>query len=192
MPELPPILVLKRVLHVGCGAKNPEKLHKTFRSPDWEEVRLDIDPAVKPDIVGTMTGMPTIADGSYDAVWSSHNVEHLYAHEVPVAFAEFLRVLKPGGFVLLTMPDLQAVAEHIAKGNLEEPLYQSPAGPVTPIDVVYGYRPAVARGNLFMAHRTGFTADTLRTKLEAAGFQGLKVERDNLALWAVGYKGRAV
>ena len=190
MPDLPPILVLKRVLHVGCGARNPEKLHKTFRSPDWEEIRLDIDPAVKPDIVGTMTAMPTIADGSYDAVWSSHNVEHLYAHEVPVALAEFLRVLKPGGFALITLPDLQAVAEHIAKGNLEEPLYQSPAGPVCPVDIVYGYRPSVARGNVFMAHRTGFTADTLRTKLEAAGFQTVKVERDNLALWAIGYKGR--
>lgn len=188
MTQLPTVQTLKRVLHVGCGGKNPEKLHPSFRGPQWVEVRLDIDPAVEPDIIGNMTQMPDDVAGKYDAVWSSHNLEHLYAHEVPIALGQFMRALRPGGVVLVTMPDLQAVAEFIAKGNLEDPIYTSPAGPISPIDVLYGWRPAIKRGNVFMAHRTGFTADSLRKKLEAAGFEAVRIERVDLNLWGTGRK----
>lgn len=178
----------KTVLHVGCGAPNPNKLHATFRSADWREIRLDIDPACAPDIISDMLDMSAVGNDSVDAVWSSHNVEHLHAHEVPVALNEFLRVLKDGGFALVTLPDLQAVCRHVAEGRLEEVLYQSPAGPVSPIDVLYGYRPFIARGQHFMAHKTGFTAKSLAAKLARAGFAGIRVRRQGLDLWAVGYK----
>jgi len=177
------------VLHVGCGPYNPNKLHPAFRKEGWRELRVDINPAVKPDIVASMLAMPMVAAGSVDGVWSSHNIEHLYAHEVPVALREFARVLKPGGVVLLTMPDLQAVAELIAADKLDEPAYVSPAGPIAPLDILYGHRPQIAMGNVFMAHRTGFSAKTLTQALTSAGFAQIKVERGkNLDLWAVGYK----
>jgi hypothetical protein len=34
-------------------------------------------------------------------------------------------------------------------------------GPITPIDVIFGLRPAIAFGWYFMAHRGGFTHDSL-------------------------------
>ena len=188
MTDVPQPVKQKRVLHVGCGAYNPMKLHVTFRNPQWLEVRLDIDPNVKPDVLASMTAMTPVADESVDAIFSSHNLEHLYAHEVPVALGEFFRVLKPGGFVLATLPDLQKAAEYIAAGNLEGVLYQSPAGPVSAIDIVFGFRPSVARGNVFMAHRTGYTADSLGQKFAASGFQRVNVERKNLDLWAIAYR----
>ncbi len=43
----------KTVLHVGCGVNLPHKLHPVFHTPEWREVRLDIDPDVQPDQVGT-------------------------------------------------------------------------------------------------------------------------------------------
>src|SRR5689334_5651155 len=81
------------VLHVGCGQFRAEKLHPQFRKPNWREVRLDIDPAARPDIVASMTAMDGVPSASVNAVWSSHSLEHLYPHEVPVALGEFHRVL---------------------------------------------------------------------------------------------------
>ena len=180
---------LRTVLHVGCGIANPAKLPAAFFNPgDWREIRLDIDPEVQPDIVGTITDMADVPNTSVDAVWSSHNVEHLYAHEVPAAFAEFRRVLKPGGFALIAVPDLQQVAGLIAEDRLGDAAYLSSMGPITPLDILYGHRPSIAQGNAFMAHRTGFTARTLQASLEEAGFPVVKVVRDqSFALWAAAY-----
>jgi len=174
-----------QLLHVGCGAPNPQKLPAHFRQPNWREIRFDIDPDVRPDIIGTMTDMSAVESGSMDALYSSHNVEHLYAHEVPVAFAEFLRVLKPGGFAVVTCPDMQSIGQMLAEGKLEDVAYTAPAGPITPLDILYGYRPSIARGNHFMAHRTGYTNRTLGEKLAAVGFAKVTVSKGEcFDLWA--------
>lgn len=181
---------MKLVLHVGCGPYHPESLHPQFRGPEWREVRLDIDPDVKPDVVASIVDMRPVPDESVDAIWSSHNLEHVEPHEVELVLASFYRVLRPGGTVLVTMPDLQSVAALIARGRLEDVAYVSPAGPITPLDMVYGHIAALARGNRFMAHRTGFTSKTLREKLQTAGFAGIAVEQRAkvFELWASGSK----
>jgi SAM-dependent methyltransferase len=180
------------VLHVGSGPARVEKLHKAFRGAEWREVRLDINPAVKPDIVGTIVDMQGVADASVDAVWSSHNLEHLYPHEVPLALAEFRRVLKPDGIALVTMPDLQEVARLIGEDRLDDPAYVSPAGPIAPLDMLYGHRASLARGNLFMAHRTGFSAKTLLRALVQAGFAVATVQRETRSfnLWAIAFRAK--
>jgi SAM-dependent methyltransferase len=176
------------VLHVGCGAPDGQSLHQRFRGPQWREVRLDLDPSVQPDVIASITDMRPIADRSVDAVWSSHNLEHLSAHEVPVALAEFLRVLKPAGLALITLPDLQQVAEFIVADKLEDVAYESPAGPITPLDCVYGLGRAIAGGHPLMAHRTGFTEKTLRKHLERAGFGRVQISFSPFALWAEAVK----
>ena len=178
----------KTVLHVGCGTPNRRKLHQRFHGPEWTEVRLDIDPGVQPDIVCDMRDMGVIGSKSMDAVWSSHNLEHLHEHEVAVALGEFHRVLKQAGIVLVTLPDLQSACRHVADNGLDHVLYTAPAGPVRPIDVIYGYGPSIARGNTFMTHKTGFTATTLRGHLARAGFSGIRVARKRFDLWAIGHK----
>src|SRR5438045_2405301 len=97
----------KTVLNVGCGYPLRQKLHRHFQGHEWREIRLDLDPAVQPDIVCSITDIGPVVADSVDAVWSSHNLEHLQRHEVPQALAEFFRVLKPRGLLLLTLPDLQ-------------------------------------------------------------------------------------
>ena len=177
----------KVVLNVGCGFVG-QRLHPSFQGREWRELRLDIDPAVNPDIVCSMIDMQPLASGSVDAIWSSHNLEHLHRHEVPVALAEFLRVLRPGGMLLLTMPDLQKIAELVAAGELEDEAYLSPSGPISPLDMIYGHAASLAQGNLHMAHKTGFTARTLNQLLGEAGFAEIAVSRDGFALWARAYK----
>ena len=152
----------KRILHAGCGGEH---------LPDWlagEEIRLDIDPVTAPDIVASMTDMGEI--GQFDAVYCSHALEHLYPYDVPLALAEFLRVLHRGGVAIIMVPDLEAVAP------TEEILYESPVGPIAGLDLFYGCRIRL-RDKPYMAHHTGFTADTLGAALAANGFRDHKTVR---------------
>jgi len=120
-----------------------------------------------------MTDMSSVATGSVDAIYSSHNIEHLYPHEVGIALQEFHRVLKDDGFVMLTCPDLQSVCKLVAEDKLLDAAYNSPAGPVAPIDMLYGFRPYMAVGNLYMSHRSGFTQKTLIGTFRHFGFKSI-------------------
>jgi predicted SAM-dependent methyltransferase len=157
-------------LHVGSGTLRKDQTTAGFNTPDWSEIRLDIDPAVIPDIISTMTDMYAVYSGSIDAIFSSHNIEHLNAYEVPVAFGEFKRVLADDGFLVITCPDLKSVCALIADDKLTETAYVSPAGPIAPIDMLFGHRESLAKGKFHMAHRCGFTEKILRGTLRAAGF----------------------
>lgn len=164
---------MKKLLHVGCGPKTKSSTTRAFNTPEWKEIRLDIDKRVNPDVIGTMTNMSEIETGSVDAIYSSHNIEHLYPHEVGTALTEFHRVLAEDGFVMLTCPDLQSVCQLVAEDKLLEPAYTSPAGPIAPIDMLYGFRPSMAAGNLYMSHRSGFTQKTLIGTFEHFGFKSV-------------------
>ena len=154
----------KLVLHVGCGT-TPLPVFMRHCA----EVRLDVDPAAKPDLVADMAHLP--ADiGPFDGVFSCHSLEHLYPHDVGPCLEGFRRVLKPGGVVIVHVPDLEGVAA------TDEVLFMSQVGPITGLDMIYGHR-ASLKDCPAMAHHSGFVADTLRDALEAAGFLNVKVER---------------
>lgn len=180
---------MKKLLHVGSGFSNILSLPEHFQAGDWEELRYDIDEAARPDIVGSMQDMSIIEDGSIDAIFSSHNIEHVCAFEVPIVFAEFLRVLKPNGFVVILCPDILSVAQAIIRGELTAPLYLSPVGPITAIDLLYGHQSEIQKNRLYMAHKTAFTAHTLSEALASAAFAGGIIVRDkNYGLRAVATK----
>ena len=177
-PEGKPIL-----LHVGAGSSTPDKLPKVFK--DYHEVRLDIDPRCKPDIVSSMTRMKLVDDNSVDAIWCSHALEHLANHEVQPTLREWRRVLKDDGFALMTMPDLQQAAKMIADGRLMETIYESPVGPITPLDIVFGHSSSIETGKVNMQHRTGFTLKRLKSELEDAKFMTCEVWRVKINLWPI-------
>ena len=162
----------KRVLNAGSGPYSPHKLHRAFRGEEWGELRLDIDPTTKPDLVGSVVDLAkVVAPASVDAIWCSHNLEHLDTHEVRPALEQFRRALKPDGFALITSPDLEAVAQLILDGRLDDVAYTSPAGPITALDMLFGHSASVARGNTYMRHQTGFTQDLLGRLLVECGFK---------------------
>jgi SAM-dependent methyltransferase len=163
---------MHRFLHVGCGPKRKNRTVEAFATPEWEEVALDIDESVKPDIVDKLPDLATVEPESFDAVYSAHNIEHLYPHEVPAALAAMRRVLRPDGFAIITCPDLQTIGEILAAGEIDKPLYTSTMGPVSALDMLYGFRPAMRGGNLYMAHHTGFTLKSLGDACTQAGFAG--------------------
>ena len=178
---------MKTFLNVGCGPKDKSQI-KGFNNNNWKEIRFDIDKNVNPDIVGTLTDMKLVKTGSVDAIYSSHNIEHIFPHEVPIALKEFYRVLKDDGIVVITCPDLQSVGEAIAQDKLMEPLYESPGGTVTAFDILYGHRETTADGNVFMIHKGGFTYSSLDRAFSEAGFEtrvgGRRLEACDLYLIA--------
>ncbi|WP_084690985.1 class I SAM-dependent methyltransferase [Sphingomonas sp. SRS2] len=178
---------MKEVLHVGCGKATIKKMTAGFQQ-GWREVRFDINPNVNPDIVGTTVDMTGVASESVDAVYSSHNIEHVYAHQIGKVLSEFWRVLKSDGFLVVTCPNIQYVAEFIAKGQLDEPLYTSSAGPISALDILYGHGKAIENGEEYMAHRTAFTDSTLKKGLNAARFATIGVRKHRLDLWAIATK----
>ena len=161
---------MKTLLNVGCGHSDISQI-KGFDEDSWKEIRLDIDQSVNPDILGSLTDMNKVNSGSIDAIYSAYNLDHIYAHEIPSVLKEFKRVLSEDGIAIVRCPDIQTICEVIAQDKLLEPLYESPIGPIFPIDILFGNRKEIAGGNEFMAKKVGFTYSVLNQIFGEAGFQ---------------------
>jgi predicted SAM-dependent methyltransferase len=85
-------------LHIGCGQHHLE---------GW--VNIDLDAGSKADLRLDVTkGLP-VADGSVGAVLTQHFIEHLTRAQAQGFLAECCRVLKPGGKLRVSTPDLAAI-----------------------------------------------------------------------------------
>lgn len=180
---------MKKVLNVGGNSK---AIPLPPQYAGHEHVLLDIDPKGQPDIVCDARQLATLQSGQFDAVYCSHNLEHYYRHDVPRVLTGFLHVLKPGGFAHIRVPDLHGVMQQtLEKGlDVEDVLYQSPAGPITVLDVLYGYGVEIERsGQDFFAHKTGFTARSLVKTLQGCGFGLVYHMVGNLEIAAIAFKG---
>lgn len=170
-----------RVFHFGCGK---EKIHPVFDNPSCEEVRFDIDPSCNPDYVGNLLDSDSFLPvGTFDAAYGSHVLEHFYAHEVFKVLANIKKILKKDGALLIRVPDLEEAAIRLTS-QPNRPVYISPAGPIYPLDMIYGYRPFIEDGNHFMQHKTGFTKESLKQVLEHSGYEVRKMWQGNFELMA--------
>lgn len=178
---------MRKVLNVGGNSK---EIPLPPEYAGWEHVLLDIDPSGSPDVVCDARELSTLPGSIYDSVYCSHNLEHYYRHDAAKVLAGFVHVLKADGFALIRVPDLDAVMRTVVEKNLDidDLLYQSPAGPITVRDVIYGYGVDIERsGNDFYAHKTGFTQKSLTSFLKTAGFPWIFSGADNLEVIAVAF-----
>ena len=175
----------RRILNAGSGP-GAGATHPVFDRSIWKEVRIDIDPRNAPDFVGSISDMRAIVDDeSFDAVWSSHCIEHLHDHEVLQALREFRRILSDDGFAIISCPNLDAIAKLIVSQDIESVAYISPAGPIRLLDMIYGHSRSIETGHTSMTHKTGFTADRLGRLAVQADFAEARVlEGENFDLWA--------
>ncbi len=179
---------MRKVLNVG-GSNKSIPLPPQYKG--WENVLLDIDARGKPDIVCDARELSTLPAASYDAVYCAHNLEHYYRHEVPKVLAGFSHVIKPGGFAHVIVPDMGEVMRVMAqnKVDIDDVLYQSVRGPITVLDVVYGYGVEIeGSGNDFYAHKTGFTQKSLPAMLVRCGFPHVYVSAADLEVRAFAFK----
>lgn len=149
----------RTVLIAGCGSEGQQ-----WADQGWTVVRLDIDSRTEPDVVGSMTELGDI--GPFDAVVCNNALEHLYPHDVNNAMREFHRVLKPGGHVVILVPDLEDVKP------TEELI---PEIGMCGLHLYYGDA-ALIEEFPYMAHHSGFVRSTLAGVMEMAGFK-VEVQR---------------
>lgn len=179
---------MRKVLNVGGNSKDIP-LPENYQG--WENVLLDIDPRGKPDVLCDARALTTLPGSTYDAVYCSHNLEHYYRHDVPKVLAGFRHVLKDVGFAHIRVPDMGEVMRQVVQKSMDidDVLYQSPAGPITVRDVFYGYGVEIERsGNDFFAHKTGFTQKSLVRTLESCGFPIVFSMTGNLEVAALAFK----
>ena len=91
-------LRIHSVLEIGVGNGIVADTLKKF---GMEVTSLDIDPALKPDIIGSVIAMP-VAGGSFDLVLAAEILEHIRWDDLPTALSEIHRVTK--GYALITLP----------------------------------------------------------------------------------------
>lgn len=122
---------------------------KASRAPDLlHTLKFDGEVLVNP--------LP-LADGVATELHSYHFLEHVYAWEAPALVREWARLLRPGGKLVIELPNLRSACQNMIAGSTDQmvmfPLYGDPS-----------------HKDPFMTHRWGYTPRTARELLEANGF----------------------
>ncbi|HHP7245730.1 MAG TPA: class I SAM-dependent methyltransferase [Elainellaceae cyanobacterium] len=129
--------------------------------PDWKILDIEARPEV--DFIGDAADLSQFETDSVEAIYASHVLEHFYYNidnELIKTLAEWHRVLKPGGKLLISVPDLQTLCW----------LYISPD--LMPLDrhhlmrIIFG-----GQTNQYDIHKVGFDVDTLGLYLAEVGFE---------------------
>lgn len=136
-------------INVGCGRMVLD---------GWTNCDVQVSPKAPrpPEILCDAKKIPLPGE-SADVVMALHLLEHFYFWEVPSVLAEWRRLLKPGGKLILELPDLAKACRNLLEGKGDQwsmwPLYGDPG-----------------HEDPFMCHRWGYTPATLKAILVSNGF----------------------
>lgn len=114
------------------------------------------------DIVAPANAIP-LADGSVDEILAIHLVEHLLPWELSETLLEWRRLLRPGGRLVLEMPDLIKCCKNILSGAFVAGKHPDQLG-------MWGAFGDPRQRDPLMLHRWGYTFKTLAPVVSAAGF----------------------
>lgn len=96
--------------HSSLSAAEPLRLHIGGKQakPGWKIVNIRPGPDV--DFVGSCVDLSRFGDQAVDEVYASHVLEHLgYRFEFTHALQEMFRVLRPGGLLRASVPNLEVL-----------------------------------------------------------------------------------
>ncbi len=150
-------------LNLGCGDKI---------LPDY--VNVDIVASrrgMRPDVLCDLHKLTPFSDNSVDEILSVHVVEHFWRWEVRDILREWVRILKPGGRMILECPNLESACRTF----LEDPATRAredQQGQRT-MWVFYG---DPAWKDPYMIHRWGYTPLSLAELLTEIGLVEIKQE----------------
>ena len=141
----------------------------------WEAAEgwtiLDIKPGPHVDHVGDVRDLSFLAPESCSEVYASHVLEHLgYQQEIPNVLREFYRILKPGGRLRISVPDLETLCELFLEPQLK------PREKFEVMRMMFG-----GQMDPYDRHLTGLSFQILGDFLHEAGFvQIIRVPSFNL------------
>jgi predicted SAM-dependent methyltransferase len=125
---------------------------------------LDALPGPIVDYVGNCTDLSFLNDASCCEVYASHVFEHLaYNGELQETLKGVYRVLKPGGRLRVSVPDLEILCRMFTHPNI------SPDGRFHIMRIIYG-----GRTTPYDVHYCGFDINILGTFLDHAGFRQIE------------------
>jgi len=138
-----------RQLHIGG----------VVAAPGWEIFNAVAGPHV--DFLGNAADLSRFSDNTFDRIYASHVLEHFdWRHELPKVLGEWRRVLKPGGELQVSVPDL-AVLCRLFLDRDRLPLHRR----FLLVQMMYG-----GQIDAFDYHKAGFDEDILGACFEDAGF----------------------
>lgn len=101
------VICHRRAIQRYLGTHSPSKLHLGCGShllKDW--LNTDLEPGVEVVCLDASKKLP-IADRTFDYVFTEHMIEHLEFKTGKDLIQEIFRILKPGGKLRISTPDLQ-------------------------------------------------------------------------------------
>lgn len=150
-------------LNLGCG----DKILPGYVNVDVVQERAGHQPDVNCDI----RALTVFEDNYADEVMAIHVVEHFWRWEVVDVIKEWVRVLKPGGKMILECPNLKSACEEF----LKNPDAASMPGPQGQRSMWVFYGDPRWKDPL-MVHRWGYTPRSLAQVMHEAGLRDLKQE----------------
>ncbi len=143
-------------LNLGCGDKI---------LPGY--INVDVAPSRRgqaPDIISDIRKLDYIPSSFADEILTVHVIEHFYVWEVAPVLSEWIRVLKPGGKLIVECPNLENAAREFLK-NADAAAMGGVEGQRS-MWVFYG---DPAWRDPLMIHRWGYTPNSLAAVLHSVG-----------------------
>lgn len=150
-------------LNLGCG----DKILPGYVNVDVAESRA----GARPDVLCDLHALTPFEDNSADEILAVHVVEHFWRWEVADVLAEWLRVLRPGGTMVLECPNLAAACEAF----LADPDAGAQPGPEGQRTMWVFYGDPRWRDPL-MVHRWGYTPQSLAALMTEVGLANVRQE----------------
>jgi len=127
-------------------------------------------------------GFPMHESGSIDAIYLGQMIEHLNPlYEAPKLIAECRRMLKPGGFLKITTPDLDLLINAYKNGDMamftaEQPEFYKHAPPSAKLAfLMYGASGPNCTWDNYEGHMFLYTRESMTELLSGAGFAKCEV-----------------
>jgi SAM-dependent methyltransferase len=150
-------------LNLGCG----DKILEGYVNVDVAESRRGL----KPDVLCDLHELTPFEDASADEILAVHVVEHFWRWEVVDVLKEWVRVLKPGGKMILEAPNLISACQAV----LADPETATLPGSEGQRSMWVLYGDPGWRDPL-MVHRWGYTPKSLARVMWEAGLRELRQE----------------